>query len=360
MTSTIPFPLLDKLIKLCKREKKRQNEDKGNLSYTWILFSQGSAFLLAVGFFMVCSENVFDKSIQCYIGNNKEHFVSYVLNYCYMHGTFHIKREMQGKVTPCIVYDKKYEETAMTKYEETAVTKYYIWLPYLFAFLFVLARFPYWIWRRFYAVKILKLFSVEDPHQLIFQFLYYNFIFNRISRTYFLLEMLNILFLLFSFTFTHFVLNREFFFYGFEVTKYFFSEEIISNPACNIFPTEVNCRFTMGASTGTRNESNFLCILSNNVFNQIFFFVLWYYWILILLISILGFCFRFLRYNFSSLSKFVCLHKIENPLQGEKLKQIQMTANEWFFFECLLDIKDSVKQDELIEELCLQIKSYAS
>ena len=63
MGSTLNFSLLDKVIKLCKKEKKKQNQDRGNLSITWLLFSQGSSMIIAIGFFMTFSENVFDNII---------------------------------------------------------------------------------------------------------------------------------------------------------------------------------------------------------------------------------------------------------------------------------------------------------
>lgn len=350
MGSTLNFALLDKLIKLCKKERKRQNE--GNLSITWLLFSKGSAFLIAIGFFIICSENVFDKnSMQCYLGANKQHFEAYVVNYCWMHGTFHIEQEMQSKITPCIVNNGKFDD-------KIPVTKFYIWIPYLLAFLFVLARLPYWIWKRFYSVQMLIILKGDDPHQFIFNFLYYSFKFKKIHRMYSLLETLNTISLMFSIIFTHFVLNQEFILYGFKVFKYFFTEDNLVNPSCHIFPTEVRCTVSMGASTGSVNETNFLCILNLNVFNQFFFFVLWSYWFLILMVSVCGFFYRVARHNVSSISRYVCLKEIENPKQRKKLSNLEMKACEWFTFQFLIDIKDPMKQEEIINELCCQIESY--
>ena len=349
MGSTLNFSLLEKVLKLCKREKKKQFNE--NLSVTWVLSSQGSSLLIAIGFFMTFSENVFDKtSMQCYEGPNKEHFVSYVINYCWMHGTYYIEQEMQGVLTPCIVKSKNYDKTP--------VTQFYIWIPYILAFLFLIARIPYMIWRRLYSERIISIFEGNEPRRCVHNFLYFSYKYNRIHRSYCLLETSNLVFLLFSITFTHIVLNNEFLFYGLEILQQLWGNESVTNPGCHLFPTEVNCRFKAGASPGNINESNFLCILSNNVFNRMFFFVLWIYWVFLLTFSIIGFFFRILRYKFSSISKRVCLNKIENPLQYNKLKEITMTPSEWFFLEYLLHHKEERQQESIVGELCLQIESY--
>lgn len=353
MGSTLNFSLLDKVIKLCKKEKKKQNQDRGNLSVTWLLFSQGSSMIIAIGFFMTFSENVFDKnSMQCYTSSSKEHFVSYVVNYCWMHGTYFIEQEMHGSVTPCVVKSEHFRNTP--------ITQYYIWLPYLLIFLFVLARLPYEIWKRVYNERITLIFNGDSPHSVIFNFLYYSFKYDRFFRMYSLLEMLNTIFLIFSITFTHLVFNNEFLSYGYEAILYFWNKENIPNPGCRLFPTEVNCRFNAGSHTGIVNQTNFLCILSNNLFNQIYFFVLWSYWMCILFISSIGIIYRILRLNIPLISKQICLLKIENPKHRKKLMEIKMTASEWFMLEYLLHRKNIVQYEDIIKELCTQIESWPS
>lgn len=349
MTSALNFSLLEKVIKLCNQKRKQQDQD--SLSATWVLFSKGLSLLIAVGFFMIFSENILDKnSMQCHVGGHtKENFTPYVVSYCWLHGTHYVEREVQGKITPCIINHENFNRKP--------VTPYYLWLPYLLAFLFVLAKLPYWIWKRVYSSRILLIFNSDNTSQLVNRFLYFSYIFKKMCLVYSLLETLNLIFLLLSMIFTHLALNKEFLFYGFQIIQYFFNEQI-GNPACHIFPTEVNCKLTMAASTGNISQYNFLCILTNNLFNQFFFFLLWVYWVCILVFAIVGLCFRIVRFNSKSISKKVCMQKIENPMQKNRLREIDLTPSEWFFLEYLL--KDNNNQEHIICELCSQLEVFST
>ena len=80
------------------------------------------------------------------------------------------------------------------------------------------------------------------------------------------------------------------------------------DPQCEVFPTEVNfvysdviyivrfiqvaCTFRVGATTGGIDQSNFLCILGNNLFNQKYFLFLWRWWIFLLVVSVVGVIYR--------------------------------------------------------------------
>ena len=160
---------------------------------------------------------------------------------------------MQGSVTPCIANSERFDG-------DSPVTQFYIWIPYILVFLFVLARLPYYMWKRLYSKSITPIFNGDDPKRIIFNFLYYSFRYNRIFRLYSLLETLNIFFLIFSIIFTHFVFNKEFLSYGYKMLLYILSSESVPNPGCHLFPTEVNCRFKAASQTGVVNETNFLCI----------------------------------------------------------------------------------------------------
>ena len=347
MASSLNFSLLEKVAKLCKKKK----QDQDNLSVTWLLFSKGSSFLIAIGFFMIFSENFLDRNaMQCY--TNKENLSPYVVSFCFMHGTYYVEKEVQGKVTPCVIRNENFNRKP--------VTRYYLWLPYLLVFLFVLAKLPYWIWKRVYSTRVLLIFNSDDSSQLVSRFLYFSYQFKKMCLMYSLLEALNIIFLVFSFILTHFTLNKEFLFYGLRVIQYFFNEQNIANPGCHIFPTEVSCRLTTASSTGNINQNNFLCILTNNLFNQIFFFVLWTYWVFILSLAIVGTFFRIVRFNIKWVSKKVCLGKIENPMQQKKMMEIDLTASEWFFLEYLLYIKDDKNCENILCELCSQLELFST
>ena len=138
---------------------------------------------------------------------------------------------------------------------------------------------------------------------------------------------------------------------------HFWGSESNPNPGCYLFPTEVSCNINFGSATGMVNQKNFLCLFTNNFFNQIFFFVLWIYWSLVFFISTIGMFFRILRCSSPSVSRYICLHKIENPLLRKKLKEIKMSSSEWFMLEYLLLHKNPLEYDVIVQEICSQIES---
>lgn len=343
MTSSLNFSLLDKVLKICKRKKK--TEENVNLSLTWLFYSKGGAVIIAIGFFVIFAENLLDKNtMQCFINSNKEYYVNYVVNFCWIHGTHYIEKEYQGIISPCIIHD--------VNFSDKPITQYYLWLHYVLALLFVLSRLPYEVWKRYYSNNIISILKADTSEQIISNFFHYRYLYKNYHLKYSLFESLNLVFLVFSFIFTHIVLNQEFFPYGYNVLKYVFNENALAHPACHIFPTEVNCRFKASSVTGHIDEKNFLCILTNNLFNQIFFFVLWIYWVFTICISLIGLLFRILRFNSAYVSKQVCLKRVKNPQYIKQIRLIMLKASDWFVFEELINTFSFVKSEAIINQLC--------
>ena len=64
------------------------------------------------------------------------------------------------------------------------------------------------------------------------------------------------------------------------------------------------CYIRIGATTGSIDRSNYLCILSNNLFNQKYFLVLWLWWLALSVISVIGLIYRLARMMVPDLSRF--------------------------------------------------------
>merc|ERR1712038_1665874 len=55
------------------------------------------------------------------------------------------------------------------------------------------------------------------------------------------------------------------------------------------------CDVASGGISGSADVRNKLCILSNNLFNQYYFLILWVRWVFLLLVSLLGLLNRMLQ-----------------------------------------------------------------
>ena len=66
---------------------------------------------------------------------------------------------------------------------------------------------------------------------------------------------------------------------------------------------QVACYIRIGVTTGAIDRTNYLCILSNNLFNQKYFLVLWLWWFALIGVSVLGLIYRFARIMIPDLSR---------------------------------------------------------
>ena len=82
-----------------------------------------------------------------------------------------------------------------------------------------------------------------------------------------------------------------------------YSPSKVHDPMCELFPTEVACYIKVGATTGGIDRSNYLCILSNNLFNQKYFLILWLWWVLLICVSVLGLVYRLARITIPDFSR---------------------------------------------------------
>jgi len=133
-------------------------------------------------------------------------------------------------------------------------------------------------------------------------------------------ELLNIAFLLISFFVLDSLLNGDFFSYGsrfndWSVNKAEYEANLSMNlttkaerpinPMCALFPTEVACEVCTGAVSGGCDTSNIICILSNNLFNQYYFLILWFWWVFLLGLSCLGLVYRMAQLTVGGLGRAV-------------------------------------------------------
>jgi len=137
-----------------------------------------------------------------------------------------------------------------------------------------------------FLYTFLKL-SVDTPEKMAARF---NKVQGRKAKhfciSFLFCQCLNFLSIILLFILLDSLLDGQFWGYGTEVFKYWQSESQDSHsPLCTVFPTEVSCTVPTGGATGHIDKPNTLCILSNNMFNQYYFLILWVWWCVLLVIS---------------------------------------------------------------------------
>ena len=87
-----------------------------------------------------------------------------------------------------------------------------------------------------------------------------------------------------------FVLDGKFLMFGLDGITYLTTEDPTNstNIFCDTFPTVLSCHVVFGNVVGFADQTNTICLLQSNLFNQKFFFLIYWLWLLLLAISILN------------------------------------------------------------------------
>jgi len=180
----------------------------------------------------------------------------------------------------------------------------------------------------------------NTPKNMATSFIEFRHSYDSYQRNFMMLETLNIFTLIASALVTHWILNFKFLNYGPQVIDYlssygsYYSKgRRLHDPMCELFPTEVSCSINLGSPTGSLDSSNFLCILQNNIFNQKYFFVLWIWWTVVLMLSIIGVIYRIARVTLFSFS----ISMVSRKYHGKEIQKLgKLTTSDLFVLELVI------------------------
>lgn len=278
------------------------------------LHHQVSFAILMVGLIFIFIENHLNgKSITCRGDDD------YSNKFCWIHGTGHVAKSLQMKgVTNCMTNQEGTDDNE----HKTTIT-YYLWLPFLLVGLLGLSKLSRTVWKSLEGGLIATLIRSNDGEKIGKEFLEKCNKRNKIKYRvyhikYFLCEVLNVVAVLVSFWISDMLFNGKFWAYGGDVIDFMqmdpvtVEEQQIPDPKCTLFPTEVSCQVKTGSIVGAADEKNLLCILSNNIFNQHYFFAIYLWWSFLLNISGICLVFRVARIVIPDFSKRVFQFKHGN------------------------------------------------
>lgn len=310
------------------------------------LHHQASTFIIMFGLLFIFLENHLDgRAIVCQGGDQ------YARSYCWIHGTAYIREHLQGKATGCFVDQSKIE-----KEEDAPITAYYLWIPFLLTFCFGFAKFPRSIWRNFLENNLIRnLLGAQEPGIICQNFLDFRPRYAKYHFYFGFCEFLNLCMVFLSIVMTDGLLLNKFWGYGQEVFHYMWSVKHVGpegqylshDPMCELFPTEVACYIRIGATTGAIDRSNYLCILSNNLFNQKYFFVLWVWWFGLIGVSVLGLIYRFARIMIPDLSRSILMRKV----RAWRLDNLELSGADCFVLHMLSDNLPCTVMDQVLGEI---------
>eukprot|EP00092_Neocalanus_flemingeri_P034432 GFUD01037441.1.p1 GENE.GFUD01037441.1~~GFUD01037441.1.p1 ORF type:complete len:362 (+),score=67.14 GFUD01037441.1:187-1272(+) len=312
------------------------------------LHHQVNFFVILVGFLFIFGENYLNgKAIVCVTEQ------AYANQYCWLHGTGHLNENFR----------KDYAKCSMNN-EDDRETHYYLWLPSILLVCMGLVKIPRVVWKTLCERGIMASLvgdGAQTGEKIATRF-------KKLKKRsvgyhiYFAVcELLNIAMLLICFQILDSLLNGQFWSYGADVSTYYRtklpqkeleenSDLGEANPMCSLFPTDVACNYCTGSIGGGCNDKqSVLCILSNNLFNQYFFLILWFWWVFLLFISIIGVLYRAAQMSIPSFSKSV-FQTYLTPY-GLDDSDLSLRSADYFLLGRLaINLKGSIMQ-EVIKEL---------
>jgi len=309
----------------------KNNDELKSDNFLFRMHHKFTTALLIFGLSFVFLENHLDgQAINCRGAD------SYAKSYCWIHGTGYVKQHLQGEATGCYV-----DQSTMTDNEWNGrVTAYYLWIPFLLTFCIGFSKLPRVLWKNKMEGNLMKKILDSDGSVIAQNFYELKKHYESYHLQFALCEVLNIGAVLMNMFMCDSLLVNKFWTYGVEVLDFLWSYqryghfhgEKTHNPMCELFPTEVACYITIGATTGGKDQNNYLCILSNNLFNQKYFLILWLWWVFLLAVSVLGMVYRVSRIVIPGLSKLLLLRKVERKSRRQ-LMNSQLTKSECFILD---------------------------
>jgi len=289
----------------------------------------------------LASSFLFSQQIVC--KEYKDYKDDYNKNFCLIHGAEHVK-DTTGNVvaggTKCWDgatdnMDTSYKKFRNDVYGNRRPTDYYIWLPYFLIICMGLSQMGRFLW------KVLEGGVMKDIKEdglmagTIFEKLR-----NKINggldgvTIYFLkywcIEVLNLILLSISIHMMDSLLHNLFLHYWPDISSFSYGADEDGEPKCRLFPTEVDCKVSTIAVTGSDESASHICTLPANLYNQWFFLILWFWWVILFTLSVFSvFSLAILYFLPSSFGKMIL--SLQLRLRGITVDDLELNSSEYFF-----------------------------
>jgi len=279
--------------------------------------------------------------------------------YCWLHGAGHIESKLHPTQIKC-----KADQNEMTedKKNDERHSHYYLWVPFVLTLCLAVIKAPRVLWKeaceRGMIAGVVGLGGPDDKAEKIAER------FRKLRRKshkfqwgFFFCELLNIVSVIICFAMLNTLLGGNFMKYGSDFAAYSNSESTEKvNPLCNVFPSVVSCTVLTGGATGNPDQASILCLLSNNLFNQYYFLIIWYWWVSLLTVSALGLVYRLAGLFSQDVSKWVFVCKMEPyGLDLKAGRLVELSSADYFLLGRICQNLKGSQIGQVLEEVKKQL-----
>nr|XP_027223332.1 innexin inx2-like [Penaeus vannamei] len=326
--------------------------DNANMASPWRRRQPSSLKQLCFGVVSVNREALWNDSARADILP-----VSVVNTYCWIHTTFTLPRHI----------DKDYGRDDTKTHHA-----YYQWVPFVLFLQGLMFYAPHWLWKTWengklesiimgLATPIMNKEERRDKIQLLVDYLcnsshHHNFY----AIKFFFCELLNIINCLFNMWFMNRFLGGMFLTYGTDVLSFTeTNQEERTDPMIVIFPRVTKCSFHTYGPSGTVEIHDLMCVLALNIINEKIYVIMWFWFIVLTVISITAFIYRLLMFYVPVIRSTLLFQKPASMLHYKKVldqnvsKKLQI--GDLFLIYLLSKNMEMLSFDSLLEELFLRL-----
>lgn len=325
---------------------------KGVLKIDAVTIDNGVFFMhYKLTFLALAAFSLFTTSAQ-YIGDPIDCIVEGVPStimdtYCWIHSTFTLPRSVTGRVGKDVV------QPGVASYvegeHEIRYHKYYQWVCFVLCFQAMCFYAPRFLWKAWEGQRLKSLvldlnnpvIDEESKAQQIKQVVNYFAVNMHCQNFYairfFFCEFLNFVNVIGQIWFMNYFMEGEFISYGLDVMR--FSNMIDADPDSRtdpmerVFPKITKCTFHRFGPSGSLQKLDGMCVLSVNNVNEKIYVFLWFWFLLVALISTLNMIYRAAVIMFP-LARSVLLKFRSRFAPQDKINVIMRTfqLGDWFVF----------------------------
>nr|XP_023024187.1 innexin inx3 [Leptinotarsa decemlineata] len=243
---------------------------------------------------IVTANNLIGDPIQCI---NDRGVPGHVINtFCWITYTFTLPHEHGKQIGMEVAHPGLGNEN-----QEKIYHSYYQWVPFVLFFQGVLFYLPHWIWKNWEQGKVRMITDgirgsmigvgekAEREHRqnrLVQYLIETMHLHNSYAFGYFVCEALNFINVIVNIFMTDKFLGGAFMTYGTDVVSFSnMNQENRTDPMVAVFPRVTKCTFHKFGPSGSIQKHDALCVLALNILNEKIYIFLWFWFIILAILS---------------------------------------------------------------------------
>ncbi|XP_043229950.1 innexin inx2-like [Amphibalanus amphitrite] len=291
------FTSLYDIIRISGSDKPTVDTRVFQLHYKW------TRLLLFVFCIIVSLNSLIGKPIAC-TGTAEARLQEVMQTYCWITGTFTYEKYFRDNQIGASQLTKVGVGPGHPEHDEKKHITYYQWVPIVLFLQGVLFYVPHWIWKMFEDHRIRHLIEgmvearMEEKKRRQRQALVVRYLVDSkgtnewYAYQYVFCEILNFANVILNLALTDKLLGGDFFTLGTRLIKYDPEDPTSVDPSHYTFPKQTKCTFQYFGASGTVSTIDSICILPINIFNEKLYAMLWFWFVLLGLVTGLNLLWR--------------------------------------------------------------------